>query len=104
MPCPVGTIGLAMVGLTQLDELQQILIAEAGTTGGDGDERIRRRQAGPDERERADLLVSLVGDEEDAPLTPVIADVKDLKALSAPGVKGMGYFEDFCSIRRTGCC
>ncbi len=50
------------------------------------------------------MLVSLVGDEEDAPLAPVIADVKDLKALSAPGVKGMGYFEELCSIRLTGCC
>ena len=40
-----------MVGLTELDELQQILIAEAGTAGGDGDEGIRRRQAGPGERE-----------------------------------------------------
>jgi hypothetical protein len=50
------------------------------------------------------MVVSLVGDEEDAPLAPVIADVKDLKALSAPGVKGMGDFEELCSIRLTGCC
>ena len=44
-------IGLAMVGLTQVDELQKILIAEASTAGSDGEERIRRRQAGPRERE-----------------------------------------------------
>ena len=50
------------------------------------------------------MPVSLVGDEEDAPLAPVIADVEDLKALSAPGVKGMGYFEELSSIRLTGCC
>ncbi len=92
-----------MVGRTELDELQQILIAEAGTAGGDGDEGIGRRQAGPGEREGADLRVSLVGDEEDAPLAPVIANVKDLKALAAPGVKGMGYFEELGSIRLTGC-
>ena len=92
-----------MVGLTELDKLQQILIAEAGTASGHGDEGIRRREAGPGEREGADLLVSLVGDEEDAPLAPVMADVKDFNALSAPGVKGMGYFEELCSIRLTGC-
>ncbi len=49
------------------------------------------------------MLVSLVGDEEDAPLAPVMAEVKDLKALSAPGMKGMGYFEELCSIRLTWC-
>jgi hypothetical protein len=40
-----------MVGLAQLDELQKILIAEASTAGGDGEERIGRCQAGPGERE-----------------------------------------------------
>ncbi len=51
------------------------------------------------------MLVSLVDDEEeDAPVAPVIADGQDLKVLSAPGMKGMGYFEELCSIRLTGCC
>ncbi len=42
---------LVIVGLTKLDKLQKILIAEVGTAGGDADERLRRYQAGPGERE-----------------------------------------------------
>ncbi len=50
------------------------------------------------------MIVSLVGDEEDAPVAPIISDGQDLKVLSAPGVKGMGHFEEVCSIRLIGCC
>ncbi len=92
-----------MAGLTELDELQEILKAEAGTAGGDADEGIRRSQAGPGERQRADLMVILADKEEDSAVAPVMADAQNLKALSAPGVKGMGYFEELCSIRLTGC-
>jgi hypothetical protein len=99
----VGTNRLAMAGLTELDELQEILKAETGTAGGDADEGIRRSQAGPGERQRADVVVILVGNEEDTPLAPVMADVKDLKVLTAPGVKGMRYFEELWSIRLAWC-
>lgn len=92
-----------MVGLTELDELQEILKAEEGTTGGDGNEGIRRSQTGPGERHRADVMVILADEEEDLPVAPVLADAQDLEALSTPGVKGMGDFEELCSIRLTGC-
>ena len=104
MPRAAGTIRLAMASLTELDELQKILKAEMGTAGGDADEGIRRSQAGPGERQRADVLVILADKEEDAPVAPVLADAQDLEALSTPGVKGMRYFEELCSIRLTGCC
>ena len=92
-----------MVGLTELDELQEILKAEEGTASGDGNEGIRRSQAGPDERQRADLMVILADKEEDSPVAPVLANAQDLEALSTPGVKGMGDFEELCSIRLTWC-
>ncbi len=92
-----------MVGLTELDELQEILKAEEGTAGGDGNEGSRRSQAGPGERQRADLMVILADKEEDSPVAPVLADAQDLEALSTPGVKGMGDFKELCSIRLTGC-
>ncbi len=93
-----------MVGLTELDELQEILKAEEGTAGGDGNEGSRRSQAGPGERQRADLMVILADKEEDSPVAPVLADAQDLEALSTPGVKGMCYVEELCSIRLTWCC
>ena len=95
---------LAMTGLTEQNELQEILKAEDGTASSDADEGIRRSQAGPGERQRTNLMIILADKEEDAPVAPIIADGQDLKALSAPGVKGMGYFEELCCIRLTGCC
>ena len=92
-----------MVGLTELDKLQEICKAEAGSAGGTADKGIQWRQAGPGERQRADVLVILVDHEADAPEAPRMADAQDLKALSAPGVKGMGYLEELCSIRLTRC-
>ena len=92
-----------MAGLTELDELQEIRKAEVGTAGGEADEGIRRRQAGPGERQRADLTCILADKEDDSAVAPVVADAQNLKALSAPGVKGMGYFEELCSIRLTWC-
>ena len=92
-----------MLGLTELDELQEILKAEEDTAGGDGNEGSRRSQAGPGERQRADVMVILADKEEDSPVAPVLADAQDLEALSTPGVKGMGDFEELCSIRLTGC-
>ena len=92
-----------MVGLTELDELQEILKAEEGTAGGDGNEGSRRSQAGPGERQRADLTCILADKEDDSAVAPGVADAQNLKALSAPGVKGMGYFEALCSIRLTWC-
>ncbi len=49
-------------------------------------------------------MVILADKEEDSPVAPVLADAQDLEALSTPGVKGMGYFEELCSIRLTWCC
>jgi hypothetical protein len=95
---------LTMTGLTEQNELQEILKAEDGTASSDADEGIRRSQAGPGERQRTNLMIILADKEEDAPVAPIIADAQDLKALSAPGVKRMGYFEELCCIRLTGCC
>ena len=93
-----------MAGLTELDELQQIRNAEAGTTGSDAHEGLRGRQAGPGERPRPDVRVILVGKKADAPVAPVRADTQDFEALSAQGMKGMRYFEEVWSIRLTWCC
>jgi hypothetical protein len=46
----------------------------------------------------------MVFKEEDAPLAPVIADVEDLKAPTAPGVEGVGYFEELWPINLAWCC
>jgi hypothetical protein len=40
-----------MAGLTELRQLQEILVAEAGAASGNDDERIRRSQAGPGQRQ-----------------------------------------------------
>ena len=40
------------------------------------------------------MMVILADKEEDSAVAPVMADTQDLEALSAPGVKGMGYFEE----------
>ena len=92
-----------MAGLTELDELQEICKAEVGAAGGNADKGIGWRQAGPSERQRANVLVILAEHEVDAPEAPGMADTQDLKASSEPGVKGMGYREELCSIRLTGC-
>jgi len=80
---------------------EQVLGAEVRPAGGDHQEGVGALDVGPGRRQRADLCLSRLA-EEDPLLTPGMGVADQLELLPRQGMEGMGDREPFRTLS-TGC-